>query len=421
MSHVQEPSIEILPSRVAVCTDEATTLDVLARIHPPALTAQTKRPPVNLSIVLDRSASMGDGKKMPFAIEAASFAVKQLLPTDRVSVTIFDHEVEVLVPSTSAENKAAILERLKSVHPRGSTALHGGWSAGAEQVRVHRVDGLNRVILLSDGLANQGVTDPNAIGRDVKKLANRGVGTSTMGLGDDYNEDLLEAMSRAGDGNYYYIRSPEQLTAIFEAELTGLMTTTGQKVSLGIEAGPGVSVVDVLNDLDKLPTGRYALPNLVVGMPLMVVARLSVAPRPSPESDLVASFRLAWDPSEPIGRQSRYARVDLPAVPFSVWSSLAQDPVVQEQEALLMSARAQKEAGDALKKGDVQGFQLGMATAQACMAACDPASPMVLEELASLADLDVQFQAGEYEAVTKGGKFRSYARSRGRTPGKPSA
>ncbi|HEU5115999.1 MAG TPA: VWA domain-containing protein, partial [Isosphaeraceae bacterium] len=257
MSHIQEPSFEILPSRVAVCSDEATTLDVLVRIHPPALKAQKQRPPVNLSIVLDRSGSMSDGKKMPFALKAAAFAVEQLLPTDRVSITIFDHAVEVLVPSTSAENKAAILERLKTIMPGGSTALHGGWSAGAEQVRVHKVDGLNRVILLSDGLANQGVTDPNAIARDVKKLAGRGVGTSTMGLGDDYNEDLLEAMSRAGDGNYYYIQSPENLTSIFEAELSGLMTTTGQKVSLGIETGPGVSVADVLNDFDRLPTGRH--------------------------------------------------------------------------------------------------------------------------------------------------------------------
>jgi Ca-activated chloride channel family protein len=418
MSHVQEPSIEILAARAAVCTDEATTLDVLVRIHPPAPPSQARRPPVNLGLVLDRSGSMGGQKKMGYAIDAASFAVNQLLPTDRVSVTIFDDEVEVLVPSTSAENRDAILKRLRKIAPRGSTALHGGWAAGAEQVRVHKVDGLNRVLLLSDGLANQGVTDPHAIARDVKALAGRGVGTSTMGLGDDYNEDLMEAMGRAGDGNYYYIQAPDQLPAIFQAELAGLMATTGQKVSLGIEAGPGVSVADVLNDFDRLPTGRHALPNLVVGMPILVVVRLAVAPRPSPEDDLVASFRLAWNPSQDLGRQSRYARLDLPAVPFSVWSNLKHDPAVREQEALLMSARAQKEAARALQQGNHAGFLDHMAAARGAMASCPP-SPVQLAELADLDAIQARFDGGEYEATTKAAKFGAYTRAHSRKPNKP--
>lgn len=419
MSHVQEPSMEVLAGRSAVCTDEATTLDVLVRIHPPALPAQKRRPPVNLALVLDRSGSMSGDRKMPYAIEAASFAVGQLLPSDHVSVTTFDHEVEVLVPSTLAENKAAILERLKTVTPRGSTALHGGWSAAGEQARIHQVDGLNRVVLLSDGLANQGVTDPNAIARDVKNLAGRGVGTSTMGLGDDYNEDLLEAMSRAGDGNYYYIRSPEQLSSIFEAELSGLMSTTGQKVSLGIETGPGVSVVDVLNDFDRLPTARYALPNLVVGMPLLIVVRLSVAPRASAESELVASFRLAWNPGEKGERQSRYGRLDLPAAPYSVWSKLEQDAAVREQEAMLMSARAQKEAARELERGNVEGFRKHLHGAMDMVMACAPPSADRDEEIQELQALEQQLELAPPAAVTKSAKYRAYEHGRSRKPGKP--
>jgi len=121
---------------------------------------------------------------------------------------------------------------------------------------------LNRVILLSDGLANVGETNPDAIASDVHGLAKRGVSTSTMGLGDDYNEDLLEAMARSGDGNYYYIASAEQLPSILEQELQGLTATFGSAATLHLEPQGDVVVADVLNDLDVDASGQFKLPNL---------------------------------------------------------------------------------------------------------------------------------------------------------------
>src|SRR5690242_10933607 len=122
----QEPRVEVIPRRVAVCADAATTLDVLVRVTPAAPEVAATRPAINLGLVLDRSGSMSEGRKMPYAIEAAQFAVQQLLPTDRVSVTTFDDQVERLVASRSAEDKAAIAREIAGVRPRGSTNLHGG-------------------------------------------------------------------------------------------------------------------------------------------------------------------------------------------------------------------------------------------------------------------------------------------------------
>ena len=146
------------------------------------------------------------------------------------------------------------------------------------------------MLLLSDGLANVGVVDPNTIAAEARGLAARGVGTTTMGVGDDYNEDLMEAMARAGDGRYYYIESPAQLVDIFQTELQGLMDTLGQKVSLGLEPKAGAAVADVLNDLEKAPTGRLMLPNLVVDMPVLVVVRLNLPPSPAGST----CWRSAW-------------------------------------------------------------------------------------------------------------------------------
>lgn len=410
MSKQQEPKVAVVPRKPAVGTDEAVTLDVLVRIEPPLPEVHFPRPPVNLALVLDRSGSMAGAKKMPYAIKAAQFAVQQLLPTDRVSVTIFDDQVERLVPNVLAGDKAGIVKKIGTVQPRGSTNLHGGWAEGARQVKAHvKKGGLNRVVLLSDGLANQGVTDPNAIAKEVKGLAAGGVSTTTMGLGDDYNEDLLESMAQAGVGNYYYIESPVQLTDIFTTELKGLMATVGQKVSLGIETGEGVTVADVLNDFDRLPTGRSKLPNLVIGMPILVLVRLNVTPRPAVPASLIVSFRVAWDPPQGGPRQSLYARLDLPAVPHATWNAMADDAAVAEQEALLMAARAQKEAAHALERGDLAGTQAMIATAYDYLAPC-MAAPEVAFECEALDAIQAKLDAGDTAGTIKSAKYRSYRR-----------
>lgn len=273
------PRIEITPLRPAICSDAPITLNVLIRITPPEPDEKVQRPALNLGLVIDHSGSMGGRNKMNFAREAATFAVQQLLPTDRVSVTIFDDKIQTLVPNTLAEDKSRIIDLIRSIEPDGSTDLHGGWKEGANQIGQNLLrGGLNRVILLSDGLANVGETNSDAIATDVNRAAKEGVSTTTMGVGDDYNEDLMEAMAVSGDGNYYYIELPKQLTDIFQTELKGLMATSGSAVSLGIEPQNGVNVADVLNDFDRLPTGRFKLPNLVAGSPILAVVRLNVPP-----------------------------------------------------------------------------------------------------------------------------------------------
>src|SRR5262245_58598548 len=271
--------LELIPLRPAVRTDAPVTLDLLLRIVPPALMGTPRRPTLNLGLVLDHSGSMSGSHKMDHARKAAIYAVEQLLPEDRVSLTIFDDTVKTLAPAALAKDKQRLIDLINRVQPAGSTALHAGWQAGGRQVQSVLVPGgLNRVLLLSDGLANVGETNPDAIATDVNRLARQGVSTTTMGLGDDYNEDLLEAMAQSGDGNYYYIESPKQLADIFQTELQGLMATFGNKVSLGVQPQGDVTVADVLNDLDRLPTGRLKLPNLIAGMPVLVLVRLSVPP-----------------------------------------------------------------------------------------------------------------------------------------------
>ncbi len=393
-------------------------LNVLVRITPPVPEVHFPRVPLNIALVIDRSGSMAEGKKMRYARDAAAFAVRQLLPTDRVSVTVFDEEVSTIVQGTLATDKSGVVRAIEAVQPRGSTDLHGGWTEGGRQAQAGLVSGgVNRVLLLSDGLANAGVVDPNTIAVAARKLAAQGVSTTTMGVGDHYNEDLMEAMARAGDGHYYYIESPAQLTDIFQTELKGLMDLLGQKVSLGLEPRGSVVVADVLNDFEKVSTGRLMLPNLILGMPVHVVLQLKLPPLATGTELL--EIRLAWDAPRDRGRRVMRASLGgLRAVPEAEWLTMPEDPKVAEQVALMMVARAQQEAAKALERGDFEGTARFLGDAKACFAPL-PASPALLAEQAALNDMEAALHAGQNELFTKGAKFRAYRRRNARIDNPP--
>ncbi len=408
------PSIELIPSRPVVTSDRETTLDMIVRIHPPAQQQKINRPPLNLGLVLDRSGSMS-GNKIRFARKAACYAVEQLLPTDRVSVTIFDTHVQTLVASTLVEDKTSILNQIQRVQTGSSTALHKGWVEGGIQVSQHlNPKALNRVILLSDGLANVGETNPDSIANDVHGLSVRGVGTTTLGVGEDYDEDLLAAMATSGDGNFYHIESPDQLPEIFATELQGLVATVGHKVSLGLEPAPGVVIKDVFNDLEKTSYGRLMLPNLVVGQPLTVVLRLRI-PASNQERKL-CEFRLAWNEVESRQRRTVRTSLQLPVIPAARLDEYPLNLEVQEQVSFQQAARARREAISRMDANDMRGVQDSLQQAREVLA-CAPESAERQAELDQLSQVEAKLQQGKRKQFRKDLYFQSYERSRGRSRG----
>lgn len=415
---MSDPKLELIPLRAAIRKDKPTELDVLIRITPSPPTDAPARPPLNLGLVLDRSGSMAEGRKMPHAIAAAVFAVEQLLPTDRVSVTIFDAEVETIVPNQVAANKSGIAARLKAVVPRGSTALHGGWAEGAHQVEKNLAGaGLNRVLLLSDGQANVGLTAPDAVATEVSRLKDRGVGTTTLGVGDDYNEDLMQAMARSGDGNYYFIEDPRQLADLFQTELTGLIATQGTDVRLRIEPRDGVEVKEVVNELDRADDGSIKLANLIAGMPQDIIIHLVVPPRETVTD--VLHVRLQWKASGKAGESVLAASLILPAVPGAEYDALAENAEVLERAALQRVGQMKRHAYEAMERGDYGGTVAGVKMMGEYLQQMPAGSESVMREISDVGALQADLEAGQYERMIKRGKFQHYARSRGRGPASP--
>jgi Ca-activated chloride channel family protein len=241
---LQTPVVEFLTERTRLAAGRDQTIEVLIRITPPDSEAgaggNRRRPKLNLSMVLDRSGSMG-GDKMERAREAAQYCIDQLLSTDRFSVVIFDDVIEVLIPSQHAENKAALKESLARVFARNSTALHEAWVRGGMQVSEHLTEGaVNRVLLITDGQANVGETNIDRIVSQSKGLFERGVSTSTIGIGDDFNEDLLLPMAQSGGGNAWHVERSEDMQRIFAVELEGLIAQVAHTVTLGLIPADGV-------------------------------------------------------------------------------------------------------------------------------------------------------------------------------------
>ena len=141
------------------------------------------------------------------------------------------------------ENRARMQGAIEEIFPRGMTNLSDGWLMGCEAVGKHqRPESINRVLLLSDGLANQGITSIAELGQHAAALHERGVSTSTFGVGTDFNEELMERMSNQGGGNFYFIEHPNQITEIFLQELTELVEVSAKQVTLSCALPAGVSV-----------------------------------------------------------------------------------------------------------------------------------------------------------------------------------
>jgi Ca-activated chloride channel family protein len=176
----------------------------------PALRRVERRPPLNIALVIDKSGSMAEARKIDYVKEAARALVAQLEYGDRFAIVTYDDGVQVPLPSQALEDRRAALRVIDQIWPGGATNLGGGLLEGYRQVRSRfNPDGVNRVLLLSDGLANRGVTSPDELSGAAWREGEGGVSLTTFGVGLEFNEDLLAGLAESGRGTYYYIDQPQ--------------------------------------------------------------------------------------------------------------------------------------------------------------------------------------------------------------------
>jgi Ca-activated chloride channel family protein len=215
------------------------------------LKSEKDRAPLNIALVIDRSGSM-QGKKIERAKDAAILALRRLNSKDIVSVVVFDKAIDVLIPATKISDRENLEQKIRLIQPGGSTALYGGVQKGAEEVRKFFEKGcVNRIILLSDGLANVGPSSTEELAKLGKSYGGEGISVTTFGLGDGYNEDLMVQLAATSDGNHKFIESADELADIFQKEFNTALSVVAQDVSCVVSLPETIRPVRALNmDVD---------------------------------------------------------------------------------------------------------------------------------------------------------------------------
>jgi Ca-activated chloride channel family protein len=352
------PWFTVRTDRALIPATAPSTRYLLVTITAPGAPARDGRMPVNVSLVLDRSGSMGDGRKFTLARDAVEQALRLLRSNDCFSLVVYDSEIDVLAPSTLATPaaKERALDALRDVGPRGSTNLGAGWLRGCEQVADHLVgeDSVSRCLLLTDGLANEGIRDRRELATHAAELHRRGVSTSTFGVGADFDEGLLRDMALEGGGNFYFIEGAPQIPQMLTGELGEALEVTVRNAALEITLPQGADAIAISRFRNRRAHGdnelRIELGDLVSDQELVVVVKVTLPP--GGEIGNKPTLGLAL-----VGR-------DVPSTTGDVaWATVSdaeserqpRDREVDQQVARVYAAAAQVTATEANRVGDFRG------------------------------------------------------------------
>ena len=302
--------------------------------------ALKERLPMNLSVVIDHSGSMEAEHKLDHVKDAASFLVKNLAQSDMLGLIVYDSTVDVLIPSAPLEDAAPVLAQIANIRPGNMTYIEGGLRAGAAEVAKQlRETQVNRVILLSDGLANVGVSDPKELGRIAQSFAAEGIAVTAMGVGLDYSEETMMQVAELGRGNYHFIGKPEEIPDVFERELEELKAVVALDATLDLSI-PAWAKLEAVYGYDNVVSegGHIAIPlgDLFSGDDRRVTLRFSTHVR---EGNLPFDAHVRYRPAAYPGRSDESSQaLALGCTQDRNTLASGENELVREEVGLVVSA-----------------------------------------------------------------------------------
>lgn len=270
---------EITPAqRDAVLQIGFTTMEV---------TERTDLRPLNLVLVIDKSGSMAEDDKMSRVKESLRTLVSKLRPDDIVSIVVFDTESAVLCPAAQIGDGTRIRRAIDSIEPDGSTNLHGGLMLGYREAQKNfRKDATNRVILLTDGIANVGTVDPSKIAAESTEFNGMGLDLSTIGVGLNLNNDLLRTLAKSGRGLYHFVSDYRDIEKVFVNEVQSLISQVARKVEVSVDYDANLQVEKIYGYAPRLRANGFSITmdNMNNGLTQVIMTRFRAKNPAKPSS-----------------------------------------------------------------------------------------------------------------------------------------
>lgn len=290
-------NLDLSLDRDVLPVGQRETAIIKIALQVPEIPRETARPPVNLTLVLDRSGSMA-GDKIVKARDAAITALRMLDTQDLFSLVIYDHNVQTLIPPQSAANSEWIEAQIRRIGAGGNTALFGAVSQGAAEIRKNlERNYVHRVVLLSDGLANVGPSSPSDLARLGAALLKEGISVTTIGIGGSFNEDLMSQLADRSDGNHYFVESSIDLPRIFASELGDVLSVAARRISLELETPVGVRPLRIIGREGRISGNRVEihLNQLYAGQEKYVLLEVQVNPGRPEQVQKIAAARCYYE------------------------------------------------------------------------------------------------------------------------------
>ena len=353
---MEKPTILLSPLKSAI-PEIGGYIDMLVRVQAPDLPEHTehKHTPKRLAMVVDRSGSMS-GQPLKEALRCVVHIAKHMTPEDQMSLVVYDDSVNVMVPLKKMTSVEVIEDAVHLVFSGGSTDLFAGWLEGAQQLEGGDEKAISRILLLSDGQANHGETRVSVIEEHCKKWYDKGVSTTTVGLGRGFNEELMIAMANSGGGQQYYGQTAEDLYDSFDEELSLLKAMYLRQINLKFMTAPGV-IVEVLSQSQRNEDGTYRMNDLAYGAETWLAIRcyLSSSTTGTQKDLLAVSIKATTLDGTTLEQSS--AVLQLPVIALLDQLKLPVDEMVQRRLLEVEFGNAANELRQLAKKGNRKATQ----------------------------------------------------------------
>ncbi len=315
------------------------------------------RPDATVCIAIDRSGSM-TGEKIVAARDGAKSALAKLRDSDYVSIVAYDHLVEVVVPARHASDRAAIEAGIARLQPRGDTGLFAGVVKCAEEVRKFASKNrVNRIILLSDGMANVGPSSPSELGTLGANLAAEGISVATIGLGASYNEDLMVELAVRSDGSHAFAQNAGELVGFLDQELGAVTAIVARDVEVKIEGAAGTHPLRVIGRSADVvgQTVRATLGKINGGRQHVFVVEMDVDPMQAGSKRAMADVEIAF--RDLLGNRDVASRQRVEAQFTTAAREVEHktDPRIMSELGILNAAEQQERAIKLRDQGDYSG------------------------------------------------------------------